>query len=268
MNAPPEMPPREPRGVQAVETGFSLLAVLAAHGCLGVAELREISGLSRAQIHAYLVSFQRAGLIEKDPRGTGYRVGPFGLELGMAQLLRLDPQAIAAEEARRTAETCGQTISTSVWGLYGPTVTATLQAGEEIRNSARPGTVYSVTGTATGILFAALLPADVIRATAAAQHGEPDPVRFIGRCPALEEIRPQIEQARTHDMAITYSWPQRGVSALAAPVRNFSDEIEMVLTMIGADTEIDIDPQGFHATQMRALAARVSRQLGHVPARD
>lgn len=259
---------RGSRGVQSVDTGFALLEVLAARGGMTLAEIRAATGLSRAQVHAYLFSFQQAGLIARetlpDTQGSLYHIGPTGRDLGLAQLLRQDAQSIAGEEAQKTAEACGQTISVTVWGRYGPVVTSTLQANDEIRNSARPGTVYSVTGTATGHLFAALLPFDVTDRVIRVQRAEPEPVRFVGRCPDYDAVRPQIELARVRDMAATYSWPQSGVSALAAPVRNFSDELELVLTMIGSESALDISPEGAHAEMLRDLARRVSRRLGHV----
>ena len=260
-------PEKEPRGVQAVETGFALLRLIAGAGTLGVADLRAGSGLGRAQVHAYLASFLDAGLVEKDPASGLYRIGATGLALGMAQLLRQDPQQIAVEEAEHTARATGQTIAIAVWGRYGPTVTASLQANDRVRNAARPGTVYSVTGTATGLLFAALLPEDATAPVIAAQRAEATPHRYTGRCTTLAQVRPQIELARQHDLAATYSWPMAGISALAAPVRNFSDQLEMALTLIGGDAEIDTDPDGPHARALRALAARVSARLGHVPSR-
>ncbi|WP_226623251.1 IclR family transcriptional regulator C-terminal domain-containing protein [Alloyangia pacifica] len=137
------------------------------------------------------------------------------------------------------------------------------QANDQILSSAQPGTVYSVTGTATGRLFAALTNEAEARAIAALQMAEGAPQRYVGACPPFDEILAPLETVRRTGVSITYSFPQPGVTAIAAPVYNFSDELELAVTMIGAAEEIDISLDGDHVAPLRALAATISRKLGY-----
>lgn len=257
------------RGVQAVETGFALLAHFTQSDVPPTAaELARRSGLSKAQVHAYLVSLQNGGMVTRDAASGRYRIGDFGLELGMARLFTMDPQVIATNEAMKLAQSIGHSISLAVWGQYGPTVTAVLQARDDVRNSAQAGTVYSVTGTATGRLFAAFMDVTQCRAIAARQLAETHPVRYVGACPPFDEIAEHSDTVRRTGVSITYSFPQPGVTAIAAPVYNFSDEIELAVTMLGAAEQLDIALDGVHVNRLRELAATISRKLGHVPPPD
>src|SRR3978361_911608 len=79
------------RGVQSVEVGGRLLAVMASAG--RALMLRDISGgakVTPAQAHAYLVSFRKIGLVEQDRASGLYKLGPFALQLGLARLRSLD----------------------------------------------------------------------------------------------------------------------------------------------------------------------------------
>ncbi|WP_172328446.1 IclR family transcriptional regulator [Mangrovicoccus sp. HB161399] len=256
---------REPRGVQTVETGLSLLSLLTEGEPLTAAELSRRAGLSKGQTHAYLVSFQTAGLIARNPESGRYGIGRFGLELGAAHLAGFDPQQVASEEAQKLADSLGQRVSLSVWGSYGPTVTAVHEGSERIRINARPGTVYSVTGTATGRLFAALLPAGQVGPVARAQAQEPPPGRYVGQCPGWDEVQDGLTAIRQSGISVTYSWPQPGISAIAAPVRNFSGRLDMAVTLIGAAEEIDIAIEGRHVQELVWAAARISHRLGCCP---
>ncbi len=258
----PDMPERGPRGVSTVDTGLKLLSLIRDEGEMSAAALAGRSGMSRAQIHAYLASFRECGLLRREAATGCYGMDTLALELGMAHLARMDALGIALQEAQAAAEACGHSISISVWGSYGPTVTAVLPGSQEIRSGASPGTIYSVTGTATGLLFAALLPERMVRAVAEAQGAEPQPRRFVGECPSWNAAADAIAEARRQNLSITYSWPQAGVTAIAAPVRNFSGEVAMAVTMIGEARRIDIAPVGPHAGAIRGLAARISERLG------
>ncbi|ANT62279.1 MULTISPECIES: IclR family transcriptional regulator [Roseobacteraceae] len=256
---------KEGRGVRAVETGLSLLGLfLDSDGPLSAADLALRSGLSKAQVHAYLVSLQRGNMVVRDPQTGRYAIGPFSLELGMSRLLTLDPQITASEEALKVARKLGQSISIAVWGRYGPVVTAVVQANDQLLNSAQPGTVYSVTGTATGRLFAALTNEAEAREIAKLQMAEVTPPRYVGACPPFDEIHEPLETVRRTGVSITYSFPQPGVTAISAPVYNFSDELELAVTMIGPAEEIDISLEGNHVAPLRALAATISRKLGFI----
>ncbi|WP_226623252.1 helix-turn-helix domain-containing protein [Alloyangia pacifica] len=99
---------KEGRGVRAVETGLSLLGLFMNNdGPLSAAELALRSGLSKAQVHAYLVSLLRGHMVARDPQTGRYTIGPFGLELGMSRLLTMDPQITASEEALKVARKLG-----------------------------------------------------------------------------------------------------------------------------------------------------------------
>lgn len=256
---------REPRGVGAVETGIGLLHhVIAAGGALSAAELGARSGLSKGQVHAYILSLTATGLLARDEAAAGrYRIGETGLRLGLARLQRMDAHALAMEEVTATARDLGQGIALAVWGTSGPTVIGAHPGNERMRSSARPGSIYSITGTASGRVFAALLPEAMVRRIHEHQVATAGEGLYFGSCPPMAEIGAELDRIRAQGLATSYSWPQPGASAVAAPVRNFQGELEMVLSLFGPDPEMELDLSGPHVRAAVALADRISAKLGY-----
>ena len=162
---------------------------------------------------------------------------------------------MATPHIEELAQALGHTVAIAVWGNRGPTIVRVAEAPTPVHISMRHGTVMSLTGTASGRLFAAHLP----RATvlAAAEPGE----RFDA---ALEA---HLSRARALGLASSQDGVVQGVSALAAPVFDDQGRIALSLTAIGpSGSSFDLDPQGALAQALRRVGNELSRQLGWRPA--
>ncbi|MFN3630919.1 MAG: IclR family transcriptional regulator, partial [Casimicrobiaceae bacterium] len=147
------------RGIQSIDVGTRLLAVLAAASeALPLKELAGRAGMSAAKAHAYLVSFSRAGLIEQDAVTGRYDLGPLALRLGLASLNRLDPVRLATAALPELAAATGHSVAIAVWGNHGPTIVRFEQSARPIHVNMRTGTVMSMTETATGLALTAHRP--------------------------------------------------------------------------------------------------------------
>ena len=69
------------RGIQSIEVGGRLLAVLVdAAKPLTLRDLAQKAGMTSAKAHPYLVSFGKLGLVEQDAVTGRYGLGPFALQ--------------------------------------------------------------------------------------------------------------------------------------------------------------------------------------------
>ena len=74
------------RGVQSIDTGGLILKALGnARGPLKLRDLAELTGMAAAQLHPYLVSFRKMGMVEQTEAGH-YQLGAFALHLGLTRL--------------------------------------------------------------------------------------------------------------------------------------------------------------------------------------
>ena len=142
---------RPQRGIQSIEVGGQLLHAMAHTGRpMALKELAQEADMPAAKIHAYLVSFARIGLMQQDA-GTGrYFLGPLALQLGLISLKQANPVQAAADELPGLTQRIGHTVAISVWGSRGATIVRLEESPAPIHVNMRQGTVFSLTGTATG----------------------------------------------------------------------------------------------------------------------
>jgi DNA-binding IclR family transcriptional regulator len=252
------------RSVQSVEIGGRLLNLLAqAQQPMMLRDLAAGAELTPGQTHAYLTSFRKLDLVEQDAASGRYRLGPFALMLGLARLRGSDPYRLAAEQVARLAEQLNLMVAITVWGTHGPTIVLVQESSNYIHANVRPGGMFTVTGTATGKVFAAWLPRKLVEPVIAeemqaAQKGWSDVGALSGT--ALDR---EIDKVRQDGIAATTDLPVPGISALSAPVFNHSGHLQLAITVIGPTPKIDVALQGGHAAALLAFTRRLSEQLGY-----
>lgn len=242
-----------PRGIQSIEVGGQLLIALAHHGRpLALKDLAREAGMPPAKAHPYLVSFIKLGLVEQEAGGGRYGLGPLALQLGLISLQQYDPVRLATPRIEELAALLGHTVAIAVWGSRGPTIVRVAEAPTPVHISMRHGTVMSLTGTASGRLFAAhLARAQVLAA-----------LRLEGLEQAPPELEAHLAQARLVGIAASQDGVVAGVSALAAPVFDDQGRMALSLTAIGASGSFDARLDGPAAQALKRVGLELSRQLG------
>jgi DNA-binding IclR family transcriptional regulator len=256
----------EGRGVQSVEVGVRILGVLAdVAQPMKLKDVARLAHVAPAQAHAYLVSYRRQDLVEQDEATGLYRLGHFALQLGIARMRSFDPIRTGGEAVLRLADETKLTTALSVWGSFGPTVIYIHEGTDQLHINTRAGTVYSVTGTATGLVFAAFLPEELVRSTVKAQLAESNATRRVGARLDFTAIARLLEPIRRHGYATIDPPPVPGIYAVAAPVFDSVCQIRMVVTLIGSADAIDVSEGSAHIAQVLDTANRLSEQLGYFP---
>jgi DNA-binding IclR family transcriptional regulator len=259
--------PNEGRGVQSVEVGIRVLKALAdAAEPVKLKDVARAAGVASAQAHAYLMSFRRQMLVEQDDLTGRYRLGHFALQLGIARMRSFDPIRAGSEAILDLAIETRLTSALSVWGSFGPTVIYIHEGAEQIHINTRAGTVYSVTGTATGLVFAAFLPEDLVRTTIEAQMREAETTQRVGARLKFGAIARELPAIRERGYATIDPPPIPGIYAIAAPVFDYVNQIRMVITLIGHFGAIDTSPGSQHIQQVLDAARKLNDQMGNVRA--
>ena len=257
--------PVEGRGVQSVEVGARLLAAMVEIG--RPAMLRDLAALaqvSSAQAHAYFVSFRKTGLVEQDPATGRYLLGPFALQLGLSRMRQADPLRMAGDAAVELASELGFMVTVAVWGTHGPTIVQVRESSGPIHVNLRAGVVYTVTGTATGRLFAAFLPDSLVRPVVEAEIRAGSQGRAIGVPTTLRALAASSVEVRRAGFATTEGVPVPGINAVAAPVFDHTGQMSFCLTVIGTKATLDVGPEGPLALQVLSYCRALSRKLGFV----
>lgn len=249
------------RGVQSIEVGARLLSVLVTEGePMMLKDLAKQAGIAPAQAHAYLVSFRKQGLIEQESQAGRYRLGPFALELGITRMRSFDPLRMATEGAVNLAMRTGMTVAVVVWGSFGPTVIQVHESGDQINMNTRAGTVYSLSGTASGRVFAAFMPEGLIREFLKNERKEDNLGQRIGRSQFLSKAT--IGEIRRNGFATIEDRPVPSVGAVSAPVFDHVGQMQLALTLIGSEKILDTSVGSPFVEALLSATNALSYQLG------
>ncbi|MBO1074611.1 IclR family transcriptional regulator [Roseomonas marmotae] len=253
------------RGVQSVEVGGRLLEALVRIGQPAMLrDLAQAAQLTPAQAHAYLLSFRKLRLVEQDEASGRYSLGPFALEVGLARMRSADPLRMASKAAAEFAAEMGLMVTLAVWGTHGPTIIQVQEASQAIHVNLRAGSVYTITGTATGQLFAAFLPRAQVQPLLAEElRGVGGTNRKIGRATSEARLEHDIAAIRTLGYATTEGVPVPGINAVSAPVFDHMEQMQLAVTAIGNAGVLDCGPDSRQTAAVVALARRLSAELGY-----
>ncbi len=254
----------EGRSIQSIEVGGRILQVLVdAEQPMMLRDIARQADLPPAQVHAYLVSYRKQKLVEQDANGGRYRLGPFALLLGIARMRSFDPLRMAGDSLADLVAETGFTVALTVWGTHGPTVIQIHEGVDQLYTKTRAGTVYSVSGTATGRVFASFLPERVVKAAVELENSEGARSRRVGLPVSLKNLREPIQLIRNQGYATIDPAPVPGVAALSAPVFDDVGQIQMAITVIGPRTAFDTSPSSPVIPQLLGFTRRLSGQLGY-----
>lgn len=248
---------RGQRGIQSIEVGGALLRALAHHGRpMALKDLAREAGMAAAKAHPYLVSFGKLGLIAQDEVSGRYGLGPLAMQLGLISLQQFDPVRLATPVIAELALSLNLTVAIAVWGNRGATMVRIEEAPTAVHVNMRHGTVMSLRGTASGLLFAAHLKPELVLDALAAESGTARARRIDA------DLARQLDEVRTQGLSRAVDALLPGISAMAAPVFDERGEMALSLTAIGPSAVFDTRVDGAVAVALRQAAADLSRRLG------
>ncbi|MCR6480312.1 IclR family transcriptional regulator [Variovorax sp. ZS18.2.2] len=274
----PETDRAAQRGIQSIEVGGQLLRALVHHGRpMALKDLAREADMTPAKAHPYMVSFGRLGLIEQDRASGHYLLGPLALQLGLISLQQADPVHIATPLLSPLAQQIGHTVALAVWGARGATIVRTAESPSPVHVNMRHGTVFSLTNTASGRIFAAYLDADAVRQLleeerqrqrqkprkgAAAESAAPAGMPPVQPLPSWSDFERQLKEVREHGISRSDGEVIVGVSAMAAPVFDHTGAIVLAVTAIGPAGIFNTAWDGELSRALKACAGTVSQRLG------
>jgi DNA-binding IclR family transcriptional regulator len=196
---------------------------------LGVTELAESLGMSKAAVHRVLASFRSRGLVVLDEESRRYSLGLTAMRLGLAYLDRIDVRRLAAPAlsalSRETGETVTLSIRTGDTRVYIEQTTP----DREVIMSVSLGVPYPLHAGASSKAFLAFL-------------GEEEIDRYLGR--PLESLtaatvidparlRTDLALIRRRGYAMSIAERQSGAASVAAPILDYRGRPAAAISVCG-----------------------------------
>lgn len=259
------------RGIQSIEVGGQVLLTLVHQGRpMALKDLAREAGMAPAKAHPYLVSLGRIGLIAQNETTGYYFLGPLALQLGLISLQQANPVHVATPLIAELAKLIGHTVALAVWGNRGATIVRLEESPAAVHVNMRHGTVFSMTNTASGRLFAAYLDTTTIKQQfeddRRRQKASPDVVEASMPAatsrPNWSDFEQQLTQVRIQGLSRSVGEVVPGVNAMAAPVFDHTGAIVLCVVAIGPSAMFDTHWDARLAQSLRECAQQISMRLG------
>lgn len=224
------------RGIQSVEVAGHILKMMVEQSApMSLTEIAERVESAPAQIFSYLVSLERTGMLKRDPVTQKYEPGSLSLRLGVNALYA----APKVKEAITAVERLGQqhrlNVFVAVWTRFGPVVIFYREYGMVMNLGFKQGSALSLTRTATGKLFAALMPKAKCDEIIQAQTFTRDDRTLFNN----SDFQQALAHIRERGLSISLSVPTPSVSALSAPVMDSEGNLLLAISTFSASHQLD-----------------------------
>ena len=250
--------------IATVERAAEVLMHFAEHRTttLGVTEVANALGLSKAAVHRILTSLRGHGLIELDEVTRRYSLGIGAMKLGTAYLERLDVRTVARPQLAALSERTCETAALSVRSGWTRSYIDQVTPHRELIMSVTLGVPYPLHAGASSKAFLAFLPDDEIDRYLA----QPALERFTeGTIADGPRLRREIKEIRGRGYARSNAERQTGAASVAAPVL---DQHDRPIAVIGVSGPADrfTGEAGACASALLEAVHDLSERFGHRPA--
>ena len=249
-----------------LEVDIGLGGIPLLRGCGARLQCRVVSRLPGGDHTIYIGEVESIERAERKPLAFGngqyLRTAPHDISGGLVRKhAQLAAMRLGAQAIERLVSTFDETMALAVWGSHGPTITLWEPASAPVSDALPVGLTLPMTSTATGLAFAAHLPAEAVAQAVQSDQIEPrgEP-RDWGR--RLQDIR---QRGLARQGRETFYRSETMINALSAPVLDASGQAVLALTAVGEVTRFGADLDGDFAHALRETAKDLSHRLGYDP---
>lgn len=249
--------------VPGLERGLRLLQLFdRSRKYLTAAEMARFLDIPRSTAFRIAQTLEFLGFLERD--GDRYRVGPAVLRLGFEYIASLDVTEFARPLVERLRDDTG--LSAQLVIRDGREVVVVLKASppSTFASSVTVGTRLPAHATILGRVLLGDADDDALGAL----YPEPALPQTSSNSPrTLTELKRLIREDRARGYAVSESFFEQGVSAIAAPVRDGSGRIVAAVSVTAQRPSLE--PKALRERlvgQVLGAATALSRQLNYRPA--
>lgn len=225
-------------GIQSLDAALRVLTILSKSGqALSLSELSRQCEMQPTKTHRYLASFVHAGLVHQNGKSGTYNLGQGSIELGLSAMARHDFVNSVADALPELTEMTGLTAVLCVWGNSGPTVIRWERAASFIVTSLGLGTTLPLLSSATGQIALAYLPKNVTEMLLESElkAAKKNQWKIDGIQPTKTSVRKVSAKIREAGFADIDGRFIPGLVAIAAPILDWQNQAQAIVTLIGTD---------------------------------
>ncbi len=244
--------------IQSVVITAQIIEALAAAGQpMRLTALANQLGEPKAKMHRHLSTLKHLGFVDQDAKTETYRLGLKLVYIGQSAIDQFDLRRLAEPYMSRLRDLTRQTVVLSTPANGDAIINAVVESTNLVTISVRLGYRLPAHASAQGRLNLAFAPPAVQQRILARKLQAFTPRTMAD--PA--KLRERLTQIRQELFDVSMDETLLGISAVAAPILNFDNELVGVVAIVGTTQDVHepVDPEQLKL--LRACTKAISMRL-------
>lgn len=240
-----------------VMTGQIIEALAAAGEPMRLTALANQLGEPKAKMHRHLSTLKHLGFVDQDPKTETYRLGLKLVHIGQAATDQFDLRRLSEPYMARLRDLTQQTIVLSTPANGDAIIGAVVDSPSMVSISVRLGYRLPAHASAQGRLTLAFSPAAMQQRVLSRKLQSFTPHTLTDSA----KLRARLAQIRTQLYDVAMDETLLGISAVAAPILNYDNELVGALAIVGTTQYVrePVDPEQLKL--LRACTKAISLKL-------
>jgi len=229
---------------------------------LSASEVGRRLGISRSTAYRLLTTLSAGGYVTQDADNPdGYRLGFKLLELANNLLETIELRQLALPYLKELRDLANETVHLVVMDRGQVTYVDKVECQQAVRMHSTIGRRGYAHSTAIGKAMMAFLPGETV-AEIVEQHGLPPFTPNTITDP--EALERELAQIRQQGYALDDVENEEGIRCVGAPIFDFQGKPVAAISLSGPAFRMTVERTQELSSAVKATAARISRQLGHL----
>jgi IclR family KDG regulon transcriptional repressor len=240
-----------------VITGQIIEALAAAGQPMRLTALAGQLGEPKAKMHRHLSTLKHLGFVDQDAKTETYRLGLKLVYIGQSAIDQFDLRRLAEPYMSRLRDLTRQTVVLSTPASGDAIINAVVESPNLVTISVRLGYRLPAHASAQGRMNLAFAPPAVQQRILARKLQAFTPRTMVD--PA--KLRERLSQIRQQLFDVSMDETLLGISAVAAPILNFDNELVGAIAIVGTTQDVHepVDPEQLKL--LRACTKAISLRL-------
>lgn len=246
--------------MQSVDRALTILAVLARMGEAGVTEIAAELAVHKSTAFRLITTLESHDLVQQTEDRGKYRLGMGLVRLAGASTARLDVVQEARPVCRRLAAECGETVNIAVLADGAALYVDQVAGGSGLQSHNWVGQHIPLHATSNGkVLLCELSRAEVDRLVDRLTSYTDRTITRRG------DLHRELARVREQGYAVAADELERGLTAIAAPVRSAHGEVVASMSVSGPTLRMSGSRVEDLVPVLVGAADAVSERLGWLP---
>jgi|SRR5208283_726452 len=246
--------------IQSVARAVYILEYISKHHMLGLSEISRGVGLNKSTTHGLVATLEIMGCIRQDQTTGKYALGLKLFELGQAVLSHMDIRAIAMPHLVHLARKYEETVHLAVLSHDEVVYIDKVDSPRSIRHISQVGGRNPAYCTGVGkVLLAGLSDQKLQKLLKKIKFRQYTPNTISD----MNLLKKHLRKVRKDGYALDQEEIEVGLSCVAAPIKNYRDNVIAAISLAGPTSRIANDSLHQLIADITEIARLISIQLGY-----